>query len=67
MKLSTETGLRASIIAGCKPAKCRGGGERRGKRVKAGCKFTDSSDTKTKKSMRQTYGLCINSDELTII
>jgi len=32
--------LRASTIIGCKPAKCRGEGKRRGERIKAGCKLT---------------------------
>jgi hypothetical protein len=41
--------FRASIIAGCKPAKYCGGGQRRGERRESGCKLTAGLDTRTKK------------------
>jgi hypothetical protein len=44
-----ETGLRASIIAGWKLAKCWGGGERRWERREAGYKLTAGLGTRTKK------------------
>jgi hypothetical protein len=41
--------IRASIIAGCKPAECLGGGKRRGERRKAGYKLIADLDTGTEK------------------
>jgi hypothetical protein len=41
--------LRASIIRGCKLARCRGGGERRGERREACCNLAAGLGTRTKK------------------
>ena len=41
--------LRASIIVGCKLAKCWGGVEMRGKRKEVGCKLAACLCIKTKK------------------
>ena len=58
----TKQGLRASIIVGCKPTKCWGGGEKRGERGEAGYKLTVSLGTGTRNFMREISGPCINSE-----
>jgi hypothetical protein len=61
--------IRASIIRGCKLAKCWCGEERRGEKREAGCKLTTglAMRTKQKKFMRETSEPYINDKELTTI